>query len=88
MSKDYYDMISRKKTSDHLSDAFKDQANSMRPMNVGQRREQALMRGLSVGLGYDPDREAKLAELEEQARQLSILNYGLQMSAEIGRAHV
>jgi len=37
MSKDYSDMLNRKKTSDRLADAFTDQANSMRPMNVGQR---------------------------------------------------
>ncbi len=59
---DYSDILNRKKTSDKLSDAFKDQANSMQPRNVGQRREQALLRGLSVGIGNDDEREAKLAE--------------------------
>lgn len=79
--KSYYDMLTRKTTMDKVGDAFTDQANSMQPRNVGQRREQALYRGLGVGFGINPEREAKLRELEEQARQLSTLNYGLQMSA-------
>lgn len=78
---DYSDILNRKKTSDKLGDAFSKQADSMRPMNVGQRREQALLRGLGVGLNNDDEREAKLAELEEDYKQVDMLNRQLQMSS-------
>jgi hypothetical protein len=81
MSKDYSDILNRKKTSDRLADAFTDQANSMRPMNVGQRREQALLRGLGVGFGIDPEREAKLAELENMSKELAMNKYALEMQS-------
>ena len=77
---DYSDILNRKKTGDKLSDAFSKQADSMRPMNVGQRREQALLRGLGVGLGYDSEREDKLAELEEQYKQMDAFERELKMS--------
>lgn len=77
---DYSDILNRKKTGDKLGDAFKDQANSMQPRNVGQRREQALLRGLSVGVGNDDEREAKLAELEEQYKQMDAFERELKMS--------
>lgn len=77
---DYSDILNRKKTGDKLSDAFNKQADSMRPMNVGQRREQALLRGLGVGLGYDSEREDKLAELEEQYKQMDAFERELKMS--------
>lgn len=79
--KDYSDILNRKKTSDRLGDAFTDQANSMRPMNVGQRREQALLRGLGVGLNSDDEREAKLAELEQMSKELSMNKYALEMQS-------
>lgn len=79
--KDYSDILNRKKTSDKLGDAFTDQANSMRPMNVGQRREQALLRGLGVGLNSDDDREAKLAELENMSKELAMNKYALEMQS-------
>jgi hypothetical protein len=79
--KDYSDILNRKKTSDKLGDAFTDQANSMRPMNVGQRREQALLRGLGVGLNSDDEREAKLAELENMSKELSMNKYALEMQS-------
>lgn len=78
---DYSDILNRKKTSDKLGDAFSKQADSMRPLNVGQRREQALLRGLGVGLNNDDEREAKLAELEEDYKQVDMLNRQLQMSS-------
>lgn len=77
---DYSDILNRKKTGDKLGDAFSKQADSMRPMNVGQRREQALLRGLGVGLGYDSEREDKLAELEEQYKQMDAFERELKMS--------
>lgn len=76
----YSDILNRKKTGDKLGDAFSKQADSMRPMNVGQRREQALLRGLGVGLGYDSEREDKLAELEEQYKQMDAFERELKMS--------
>jgi len=79
--KDYADILNRKKTADKLGDAFTDQANSMRPMNVGQRREQALLRGLGVGLNSDDEREAKLAELENMSKELSMNKYALEMQS-------
>jgi hypothetical protein len=79
--KDYSDILNRKKTSDKLGDAFTDQANSMRPMNVGQRREQALLRGLGVGLNSDDERETKLAELENMSKELSMNKYALEMQS-------
>ena len=79
--KDYSDILNRKKTSDRLGDAFTDQANSMRPMNIGQRREQALLRGLGVGLNSDDEREAKLAELETMAKEATMFNHELQMQS-------
>jgi hypothetical protein len=79
--KDYSDILNRKKTSDKLGDAFTDQANSMRPMNVGQRREQALLRGLGVGLNSDDEREAKLAELENMSKELAMNKYALEMQS-------
>ncbi len=81
MSKDYSDILNRKTIMDKVSDAFTDQANSMRPMNVGQRREQALMRGLGVGFGLNPEREAKLAELENMSKELAMNKYGLEMQS-------
>jgi hypothetical protein len=77
---DYSDILNRKKTGDKLGDAFSKQADSMRPMNVGQRREQALLRGLGVGFSYDSEREDKLAELEEQYKQLDSFERELKMS--------
>jgi hypothetical protein len=77
---DYSDILNRKKTGDKLGDAFSKQADSMRPMNVGQRREQALLRGLGVGLSYDSEREDKLAELEEQYKQVDSFERELKMS--------
>lgn len=77
---DYYDILNRKKTGDKLSDAFNKQADSMRPMNVGQRREQALLRGLGVGLSYDGEREALLDEMEQQYKQMDGLERQLKMS--------
>lgn len=77
---DYSDILNRKKTGDKLGDAFSKQADSMRPMNVGQRREQALLRGLGVGLGYDSEQEDKLAELEEQYKQMDAFERELKMS--------
>jgi hypothetical protein len=79
--KDYSDILNRKKTFDKLGDAFTDQANSMRPMNVGQRREQALIRGLGVGLNSDDEREAKLAELENMSKELAMNKYALEMES-------
>lgn len=81
MSKDYSDMLNRKTVMDKVGDAFTDQANSMRPMNVGQRREQALLRGLGAGFGINPAREAKLAELEQMSKELSMNKYALEMQS-------
>jgi hypothetical protein len=81
MSKDYSDMLNRKTVMDKVGDAFTDQANSMRPMNVGQRREQALFRGLGAGFGINPAREAKLAELENMSKELSMNKYALEMQS-------
>jgi hypothetical protein len=66
---------------DKVGDAFTDQANSMRPMNVGQRREQALMRGLGAGFGLNPAREAKLAELENMSKEASFAKINLEKEA-------
>ncbi|WPY00004.1 hypothetical protein Megpolyxen_01917 (plasmid) [Candidatus Megaera polyxenophila] len=79
--KTYSDILNRKKTSDKLSYAFSKQADSMRPLNVGQRREQALLRGFAVGLSNDYEREAKLVELEEQCKQMGMLQRELTMAA-------
>lgn len=81
MSKDYSDMLNRKTVMDKVGDAFTDQANSMRPMNVGQRREQALLRGLGAGFGINPAREAKLAELEVMSKELAMNKYALEMQS-------
>ena len=81
MSKDYSDMLNRKTVMDKVGDAFTDQANSMRPMNVGQRREQALLRGLGAGFGINPAREAKLAELEAMSKELAMNKYALEMQS-------
>ena len=77
---DYSDILNSKKTSDKLGDAFSKQADSMRPLNVGQRREQALLRGLGVGLNNDDERESKLAELEEDYKQVDMFDRQLKMA--------
>ena len=81
MSKDYSDILNRKTIMDKVGDAFTDQANSMRPMNVGQRREQALMRGLGAGFGLNPAREAKLAELEQMSKEAAMFDHELKMQS-------
>lgn len=81
MAKDYSDILNRKTVMDKVGDAFTDQANSMRPMNVGQRREQALLRGLGAGFGINPAREAKLAELEAMSKELAMNKYALDMQS-------
>jgi hypothetical protein len=81
MAKDYHDILNRKTTMDKVGDAFTDQANSMRPMNVGQRREQALMRGLGAGFGLNPAREAKLAELENMSKEATFAKINLEKEA-------
>jgi len=81
MSKDYSNMLNRKTVMDKVGDVFTDQANSMRPMNVGQRREQALLRGLGAGFGINPAREAKLAELEVMSKELAMNKYALEMQS-------
>ena len=52
--------------SNALGDEFKGQASSMMPMNVGQRREQALMRGFEAGfnMGSRAIDENKINELK------------------------
>lgn len=80
--KEYYDILNRRKPMEEVGDAFKGQANSMRPMNVGQRREQALMRGFGAGInmGARAVDEAKIREIEEESRQVAMLDRELKMA--------
>jgi hypothetical protein len=66
---------------DKVGDAFTDQANSMRPMNVAQRQEQALLRGLGAGFGLNPQREGQLAELENMSKELTMFDHELKMQS-------
>ena len=80
--KENYDILNRRKPMEEVGDAFKGQADSMRPMNVGQRREQALMRGFGAGInmGARAIDEAKIREIEEDSRQMAMLDRELKMS--------
>ena len=81
--KEYYDILNRRKPMEEVGDAFKGQADSMRPMNVGQRREQALMRGFGAGInmGARAIDEAKIREIEEGSRQTAMLDRELKMAS-------
>lgn len=80
--KEYYDILNRRKPMEDVGDAFKGQADAMRPMNVGQRREQALMRGFGAGInmGARAVDEAKIREIEEDSRQMAMLTKELTMA--------
>ena len=80
--KEYYDILNRRKPMEDVGDAFKGQADAMRPMNVGQRREQALMRGFGAGInmGARAVDEAKIREIEEDSKQMAMLTKELTMA--------
>lgn len=81
-NKSYHEILNRKTFRDKLADAYNKQADSIgRPMNKGQANTQALLRGFAVGLSNDYEREAKLAELEEQSKQLAMFQKELTMAA-------
>ena len=61
-SRQYHDIINRKTFSNRLADAYRDQANSIKPMNRGQANEKAILNGFAAGLTRDTtdDREHEL----------------------------
>lgn len=81
--KDYYEMLNRRKPMEEIGDAFKGQADAMKPMNVGQRREQALMRGVGAGInmGARAADEAKIRELQGYSKQLAEQDMMLKITA-------
>lgn len=83
MTKDYYDILNRRKPIDRAADAFTGAADQMRPTNNAQRQEANMLRGFGAGLGMSGDfvREQKLKEIEDQAKELSTLDYELKMSS-------
>jgi len=83
MTKDYYDILNRRKPIDRAADAFTGAADQMRPTNNAQRQEANMLRGFGAGLGMSGDfvREQKLKEIEDQAKELSTLDYELKVSS-------
>lgn len=81
--KDYYDILNRRKPIEEIGDAFRGQADAIKPMNIGQRREQALMRGLGAGInmGARAADEAKIRELESYSKQLAEQDMQLKLTA-------
>ena len=78
---DYSDILNRKTFRDKFSEALNKQADGIgKPMNKGQADTQAILRGFAAGFGNDREREAKLAELEEQYKQADSLERELKMS--------
>lgn len=78
---DYSDILSRKTFRDRFSEGLNKQADSIgKPMNKGQAATQNILRGFAAGFGNDREREAKLAELEEQYKQVDMLDRQLKMS--------
>jgi len=82
-AKSYYEMLNRRKPMEEIGDAFKGQADAMKPMNVGQRREQAMMRGFGAGInmGARAADEAKIKQLEEDARAITMQTKEILMTA-------
>ncbi len=83
MTKDYYDIINRKSTLDTMGEGLIGAANQMKPQNANQRVTSNILRGLGTGVSMasQMDREDKLKEIEEQARQVSELDYAIKMSS-------
>lgn len=78
---DYSDILSRKTFRDRFSEGLNKQADSIgKPMNKGQAATQNILRGFAAGFGNDREREAKLAELEEQYKQMDAFERELKMS--------
>jgi len=79
---DYSNILSRKTFKDKFSDGLNNQADSIgKPMNQGQADTQTVLRGFASGFSRDSEREAKIAELEEQYKQIDGLNRQLQKTA-------
>ena len=80
--KDYHDILNRRTYKDNFSDALNKQADSIgRPMNKGQADTSAILRGFAAGFSHDSEREAKLAELENMSKELSMNKYALEMQS-------
>lgn len=78
---DYSDILSRKTFRNRFSEGLNKQADSIgKPMNKGQAATQNILRGFAAGFGNDREREAKLAELEEQYKQMDAFERELKMS--------
>ena len=78
---DYSDILSRKTFRDRFSEGLNKQADSIgKPMNKGQAATQNILRGFAAGFSNDREREAKLAELEEQYKQMDAFERELKMS--------
>ena len=80
--KDYQDILNRRTYKDNFSDALNKQADSIgRPMNKGQADTSAILRGFAAGFSHDSEREAKLAELENMSKELTMNKYALEMQS-------
>jgi len=57
--------------ANHVGDAFESQADSIKPININQRNEQALLRGFGAGMkaGANSVRQLETRTIEEQARR-------------------
>lgn len=77
---DYSDILSRKTFRDRFSEGLNKQADSIgKPMNKGQAATQNILRGFAAGFSNDREKEAKLAELEEQYKQMDAFDKELKM---------
>lgn len=79
--KDYYEILNRKTPRDNWADSLQSHADSIgKPMNKNQAAAKAIYGGFAAGLRNDMDREAKLKEIEEDSRQMAMLDRELKMA--------
>lgn len=79
--KDYYEILNRKTPRDNWADSLQSHADSIgKPMNKNQAAAKAIYGGFAAGLRNDMDREAKIREIEEDSRQMAMLDRELKMA--------